>query len=92
MTTYDFAHIMGPQIDLIIVPLHANFGYRPAAEQSATVARLCRRASAAGFTGTVVLVWDSGGGRMAFLAPADCHSFLRSIDLGFVSDNINGEL
>ena len=72
--------------------MHANFEFKTEREKDAAVVELQRRAGNAGLAGTVVPVWDGGGGRMAFLAPANCHPFLRSIDLGFVAQNINREL
>ena len=92
MPTYDIAHITDQGLDLIIVPLHANFQFRTLEEQKRAVAELQRAAGKAGWNSTVVPIWDSGGGRMGFLAPSHYHAFLRAIDLGFVAKKINETL
>lgn len=50
------------------------------------------RSRSAGLAGTVVPVWDSGGGRMKFKAPGPWHPFFRSLHLGTVHANLNREL
>jgi hypothetical protein len=92
MATFDVAHITENGVNFIIVPMHSNFGFKTAHEQSAVVSKLQLHANAAGLTGTVVPVWDSGNGRLAFVAPPDRHLFLRHIDLGYVAQKINKEL
>ncbi len=92
MERFDVAHIREQGVDLIIIPLDSSFARKGSAEQNriATSLELCARS--AGLAGTVVPVWDNGGGRMGFLAPNNYHSFFRSIDLRFVSMNVNREL
>ena len=92
MPTYDVAHITDRGLDLIIVPLHANFQFRTLDEQNRVVAAFQRAANDTGWRSTVVPIWDSGGGRMGFLAPSHYHAFLRDIDLGFVAQNMNETL
>jgi hypothetical protein len=92
MPRYDIAHIREQGIDLIIVPLESTFGTRTASDQQAAIAELQSRARSAGLAGTVVPVWDTGGGRMAFIAPRNWHPFFRGIDLHFVAANINRQL
>jgi hypothetical protein len=52
--------------------------------------QVCARA--AGLAGTVVPVWDAGGGRMAFIAPRPWHPFFKSLRLQTVAQNINKRL
>lgn len=92
MTTFQIAHIREQGIDLIIVPLDSSFRYKTESEQTAVHSALQTCATAAGLKGTVVPVWDVGGGRMGFLAPRNWHSFFTSINLGIVTANINREL
>lgn len=88
----DFAHTTDQEFDLILVPVHAIFALKTEHDKNAAVSELQQRVKKAGLTGTVVPVWASGNGRMAFLAPLRYHPFLKSIDLGYVVENINGEL
>ena len=46
----------------------------------------------AGLVGSVVPIWDSGNGTLAFVAPPNCHFFLYKINLGFIAENINTEV
>jgi hypothetical protein len=92
METYEVAHIHEQGQDMIIIPVQSSFGQRPTATQNEIVSSLQLCASAAGLKGTVVPVWDAGGGRMGFLAPTPWHPFFRSIDLQFVARNINRKL
>ncbi len=86
------AHIRQQGVDLIVVPLDPQFGQRPENEQHEVIRTLQVRATAAGLGGTVVPVWDSGAGRMAFIAPRPWHPFFASVDLTFVWRNVNREL
>lgn len=92
MSRFKVAHIHKQNVDLIIIPLDSSFRHKTSSEQNQTVGGLQVCASAAGLAGTVVPVWDAGGGRMAFLAPSNWRSFFQSIDLNFVARNINREL
>ena len=92
MTTYEVAHIQEQGVDLILIPLDSSFGFKIPIEQHKIVDVLQECATAAGLIGTVVPVWDTGGGQMAFLAPPNWHPFLSSIDLTFVTLNINRTL
>lgn len=92
MTDYDVAHIHEQGVDLIIIPVDSSFGRRSASDQAAITATLQRCASAAGLAGTVVPVWDGGGGRMGFWAPQNWFPFFQGINLGFVASNINRRL
>jgi hypothetical protein len=86
------AHVREQGIDLIITPLNHVFGHQPRSEQLATVDEIQFRSRQAGLAGTVIPVWDNGGGRMGFIAPAAWHSFFRSLDLHSVNRSINREL
>lgn len=92
MPKYKIAHIKEQGVDLIIVPLEASFKFRTKSEQDETISELQSRASNAGLRGTVVPVWDNGGGRMGFIAPGNWHAFFQSINLQYVLNNINREL
>lgn len=91
MPSFEVAHIREQGVDLIIIPLNWTFGSKGTSDQQGMVAELQMRAEAAGLAGTVVPIWESGG-RMAFLAPPNWHSFFRSISLNYVARNINRRL
>lgn len=92
MAVLDVAHIREQGQDMIVVPLRAEFGRKTKSEQTLMVAQLQRNANSAGLKGTVVVVWDAGGGRMAFIAPRPWHPFFRSVSLIWVAANINRRL
>lgn len=92
MPKFDIAHINQQGIDLIIVPLSSHFGSKGASDQRSAVDELQARASAAGLKGTVVPVWDAGGGRMGFIAPQSWHPYFMSINLDVIAANINRQL
>lgn len=92
MATFDVAQVTRWGIDFLIVPLRANFEFKSAQEKYATVARLQSAASDAGLHGIVVPVWASPSGDLASFAEVQYQDVLRSIDLDFVSRNINKEI
>jgi hypothetical protein len=92
MPTFKVAHIRKQGQDMIIFPLESRFGHQPQSDQQKELAALGFRANAAGLKGSAVAVWDAGGGRMAFLGPRPWHSFLASINLGWVFANLNQEI
>jgi hypothetical protein len=92
MPTFQVAHIKQQGVNLIIIPLDSSFGSKVTSDQHAIVAQLQARARSAGMAGTVVPAWDSGGGRFAFLAPRNWHSFFESLTLETVARNINKKL
>jgi len=92
MPRYKIAHIREQGQDIIIITLGRNFKYKKLEEKNRIWAALQDCATSAGLAGTVVLVWDFGGGRMEFLAPQSWHSFFKNISLSFVAANINKEL
>jgi len=79
-------------VDLIIIPLENSFGYKSQSDQHHIIDDLQVHSRAAGLAGDVVPVWDGGGGRMAFIAPREYHSYFRSINLAFVLANVNREI
>jgi len=89
MPHFDVAHIREQGQDMIIVPLGREFQHRTQAEQEDTLDALQSCARSARLAGTVVAVWDAGGGRMAFIAPQPWHPFFRSLDLNAVLRSIN---
>lgn len=92
MASYDVAHIRQSGVNLSIVPLTSSFGSKSSSDQRKAISQLQLCASSAGLAGTVVPVWDSGSGRMSFIAPNNWHSFFKSINLQFVGANINKRL
>jgi len=92
MPQYKIANVKEQGVDMIIVPLDCAFGRKMTSDQQAITAGLQARSRSAGLAGRVVPVWDTGGGRMGFLAPNNWHSFFRSISLRWVFANINREL
>lgn len=92
MPRFDVAHIREQGVDLVIIPLDRTFGQKSENDKDSIVSELQVRASSAGLAGTVVPVWDSGGGRMAFISPRNWHPFFKSLNLQFIAVNINREL
>ncbi len=92
MKSYRVAHVRKDGLDLIIVHMSPLFGGKPQAEQRGIVDGLQMQAAKARLAGAVVPVWDAGGGRLAFLAPAAWHPFLKSLTLRSVLKLVNREL
>jgi len=91
-TTFDVAHFRTQGQDVIAVCVTSQFGMKSNLEQNRILNALQFRANAAGLKGTVVPVWDAGGGRMGFLAPSQWRSFFGSIGLADIAANINRQL
>ncbi len=92
MPSFKIAHIREQGIDLIIIPLDSSFGTKPQQDQKNLIDELQMRSTAAGLSGTVIPVWDGGGGRMAFIAQPNWHAYFKSINLPYVWANVNGEI
>jgi len=92
MSRFKIAHLNHQGTDMIIVPLDSGFGAKAWHEQNQAVSELQVRATTASLRGTIVPVWDAGGGRMAFIAPQPWHAFFQSVSLTWVWSNINKEL
>lgn len=89
---FDVAHVREQGVDLIIVPLSGQFGYLTAEQQQSEIANLQRCATIAGLRGKVVPVWPQSTGRMAFIAPQNCHPFFRSLTMERITLNVNKKL
>jgi hypothetical protein len=92
MPRFKVAHIKHQGVDLIIIPLESSFGHKPDSDQQSIITDLQIHSRAAGLAGTVVPVWDAGGGRMSFIAPQNWHPYFSSISLAFVWSNVNREI
>lgn len=92
MERFKVAHIREQGQDIIIISVASSFGFKSNTEQNQLRAALQVCASTAGLAGMVVPVWDTGGGRMGFLAPAQWRSYFSGMTLSFVAININREL
>jgi hypothetical protein len=92
MPQFKVAHLREQGADMIIVPLDSSFGSKPSDVQHDIIGDIQAHSRSAGLAGTVVPVWDSGGGRMAFIAPRPWLAFFRSIGLHFVLRNLNREI
>lgn len=92
MPRYKIAHFREQGVDLIVVPLESSFGRMTSSDQQENIIELQIHARSAGLAGTVVPVWDSGGGRMGFIAPKNWHAFFQGLNLSIVAANINKEI
>jgi hypothetical protein len=92
MTTFEVAHLREQGQDIIIVLVDRSFGNKTESEQNQITTGLQICARSAGLAGTVVPVWDSGGGRMGFLAPRPWHQFFKGLSLRDIAANINRKL
>lgn len=92
MSSFRIAHLREQGQDMIIIPVDRSFGSKNASQQEQTLLALQVCARAANLAGTVVPVWDAGGGRMAFIAPRPWHPFFQSIGLDTVARNVNKTL
>jgi hypothetical protein len=92
MPRFKVAHIREQGVNLIIVPLDNSFGRKSNSDQQGILSNLQANATSAGLAGKVVPVWDSGGGRMSFIAPPNWHPFFRNLSLQFVFANLNKEI
>jgi hypothetical protein len=92
MPRFNVAHLREQGQDIIIVPLESNFGSKSIGDQQGITADIQRHANGAGLRGTVVPVWDNGGGRMGYIAPRPWHPFFSGINMSFVAANVNREI
>lgn len=92
MPNLKVAHLRQQGVDLIIAPLDPGFGRKTRQDQQEIVGEIQVRSRSAGLAGTVVPVWDNGGGRMAFIAPNNWHPFFSSLNLRAVWANVNTEI
>lgn len=94
MPRFEIAHIKehdveGLAVDLIIIPLEASFGQKPARDQQDVINELQMRARAAGLAGTVCPVWRGASGEMSFIAPTGWHPYFASLNLEIVRAALN---
>ena len=89
MAEFRIAHLREQGQDMIIIPLDHNFGQKANSVQNEIRHSLQVCARAAGLAGTVVPVWDAGGGRIRFLAPQQWRGFFSNINLAIVAQNLN---
>jgi hypothetical protein len=92
MTSFDVAHFQEQGQQIIVVFVASSFGHKSNVDQNETCSALQSCARAAGLAGTVVPVWDSGGGRMGFRAPTPWHGFFRGMNLRTLARNVNRKL
>ena len=89
--TFEVAHIREQGQDMVIVPVASVVGSKSLQKQNEIKDSLQMYAADAGLAGVVCLVWNSGN-KFSFLAPFQWHGFFRSINMRFVSVNINKRL
>ena len=92
MASLKVAHVRQQGVDLVIAPLNRDFGYKTPEDQREIVEEIQMRSNSAGLAGTVVPVWDNGGGRMGFIAPTRWHPFFQSLGLRAVWASVNQTL
>lgn len=89
---YKLAHVRIKGADLIIIPLDSSFAEKRSEEKSEVFNMFQRYATGANLKGMVVLVWDCGGGKMAYLGAKQAHPYLHGLNLPTVNKNLNKEL
>jgi hypothetical protein len=89
MVKYEIAHLRQQGQDMILVPVDQSFGAKSPDDQRSMLETLQRQAKLSGLAGSVVAIWDTGDGRMAFLGPKPWASYLSSLNLEFVDRNLN---
>ena len=91
-TTFEVAHFSEQGQQVIVVFVSRSFGQKTTAQQNEICANLQACATDAGLAGTVVPVWDNGGGRTGFLAPRPWHRFFQSVPMATLAANVNRKL
>jgi hypothetical protein len=91
MSKYKIAHIREQGIDLIVIPLDAEFGKKSDSEQREFISSIQVSANLAGVAGTVVPVWRDGTSHR-FVAPPTWHSFFKSFEWHLIMGSVNKEL
>jgi hypothetical protein len=92
MPQLKIAHLREQGQNMIIIPLDSSFGLKSHGEQTDAIQELQARTRSAGLAGTVVPVWDCGGGRMAFIAPRPWQNFFSGLSLSRVYRSLNKQL
>ena len=89
--TYKVAHISEQGQDMIIIPVSNAINSMSSTKQNELKSSLQIFADDAGLAGVVCLVWTHGQ-HFHFLAPQPWHGFFSSINMQFITGNINREL
>lgn len=92
MTSFDVAHFREQGQQVIVVFVDSSFGRKSNSAQNDIRSSLQGCARGAGLAGSVVPVWDAGGGRMGFLAPTNWQNFFRGLSLSTLARNVNKKL
>ncbi len=92
MPSYKVAQLAVQGMHIIIVPMGPSFLLKERPDQDALMSELQNRANAAGILGNVVPVWDIGGGKMGFRAPANQHPIFQQLKLETIRKNVDKEL
>lgn len=81
MNRYPIAHINKNGQNIIILHLDRQFEYLTEPQKAQFIANIQIAARQANLAGTVVPVWDSGGGRSKFIAPPQWHGYFSQLPL-----------
>jgi hypothetical protein len=92
MPSFRVAHIIEQKSKLIIIPLEPSFGQLSELDQRTHIADLQTHAADAGMDGTLVPVWDAGGGRLGYIAPFQWHAYFSNLTLSRVLALVNAQL
>ena len=90
--TFEVAHMREQGQNIIAVVVSPSLEQQSILQQNKICNQIQRCATAAGLAGTVVLVWDSGGDSLGFLAPPQWHSFFSDLTLFDIALNVNRSL
>jgi hypothetical protein len=89
--TYKVAHINKQGQDMIIIPVSSEVSCMSNTKKNELKCSLQAFANDAGLAGEVCLVWNRGQ-HFHFLAPQPWHGFFSSVNMQFITGNINREL
>lgn len=89
---YRVAHINIKGADLVIFPLDSAIGRMSPGDQTEVVKSLQRYTANSGLKGSVVAMWDKGGGKVGLLAEKNALPYLQGLTLAFVQSKVNREI
>ena len=92
MPNYRLAHMRRENADLLIVPMVPSFAAKSRAAQADWINEVQAQAAKAALQGIVIPVWETGPGRMGFVAPAPLHALLKGLTVKRVLASLNREL
>jgi hypothetical protein len=92
MPSYKLAEMYGPGVNLLVVPISSDSGLETELQRREVRDELQARASSAGLSGTVILVWKKAFGDMEFLAPPDMHSAIANTSFEQIEAAVNTTL